>query len=55
MISIDDIIVARGWNAEQALHMVAVLEDFIHAIWSVHGPDMANQLQFEFAKHEEDH
>ncbi len=45
MPSLDDIITARGWSAHQALNMVAVLEEFIDAIWKAHGRDMADQLQ----------
>ena len=52
MPSLDDVITARGWDAEQALNMVAILEEFIEAIWKVHGTDMANQLQFHFADNE---
>lgn len=48
MPTIDDFICARGWDAQQALNMVAILEEFIEAIWKVHGPDMANQLHLHF-------
>ena len=32
MPTIDDFICARGWDAQQALNMVAILEEFIEAI-----------------------
>ncbi len=57
MSSLDDVITVRGWSAEQALNIVAILEEFIDAIWKVHGHDMAYQLQLHFdeSEHQPDH
>ena len=45
--TLDDVIAARGWDARQALQMVGILEDFVDAIWKVHGSDMADLLEVQ--------
>ena len=45
--TLDDVIAARGWDSRQALQMVAILEDFVDAIWKVHGPGMADLLEVQ--------
>ena len=50
----DEIVAALDWDGDQALRVVALLEDITRAIWDAYGSDMAHQLEFDFPGPEQD-
>lgn len=45
--TLEDLVAARGWDAREALQVVAILEDVVAAIWKVHGQAMADRLEVQ--------